>query len=64
MAIDIDILARQIEPERTALVLGAGASIPSGAPTGNELRDQLGEEFGIEGYQSFSLADLAAIIEA
>ena len=47
MAIDINILARQINPEQTVLVLGAGASIPSGAPTGNDLRDQLGREFGV-----------------
>lgn len=64
MPINIEILARQIEPEKTALVLGAGASIPSGAPTGNELRDQLGQEFGIDSYQSFGLADLSTIIEA
>lgn len=64
MPIDINILARQIEPQKTALILGAGASIPSGAPTGNELRDQLGQEFSIDGYQSFGLADLSTIIEA
>ena len=64
MAIDINILTRQIDPEKTVLVLGAGTSIPSGAPTGNGLRDQLGLEFGINGYDSFGLPDLATIIVA
>lgn len=64
MAIDINILARQINPEQTVLVLGAGASIPSGAPTGNDLRDQLGREFGVSSFESYGLADLATIIEA
>lgn len=63
MPIDINILARQLEPESTALILGAGASIPSGAPTGNELRDILGQEFLINNYESFPLSDLATIIE-
>ena len=49
MAIDLTILARQITPEETVLVLGAGVSIPSGAPTGNELRDELGAHFSIDG---------------
>lgn len=64
MAIDLTILARQIEPQNTTLVLGAGASIPSGAPTGEELRDYLGSKFQITNYQNFSLADLTTIIEA
>ena len=64
MTIDISILARQLDPEATVLVLGAGASIPSGAPAGNDLRDQLGQEFAINSYQSFGLADLTTIIEA
>ncbi len=63
MAIDLTILARQITPEETVLVLGAGVSIPSGAPTGNELRDELGAHFSIDGYEVFGLADLATIVE-
>lgn len=63
MPIDIDILVRQIQPEKTTLVLGAGVSIPSGAPAGDDLRDLLGEEFGIEDYKDYNLADLSTIIE-
>ncbi len=64
MPIDLTILARQVEPARTTLVLGAGVSIPSGAPSGTDLRDHLGERFEIEGYSNFDLADLCTIIEA
>lgn len=63
MTIDISILARQIVPEETAIVLGAGASIPSGAPSGDELRNSLGQEFQIDNYANFSLSDLASLIE-
>lgn len=64
MAIDIKILAREIKPEKTILMLGAGASIPSGAPSGEELRDRLGQEFKIDNFDDFDLADLATVIEA
>jgi NAD-dependent SIR2 family protein deacetylase len=63
MTIDITILSRQIDPENTVLVLGAGASIPSGAPTSTELRDLLGNQFHITDYEQYNLADLATIIE-
>lgn len=34
---DVEDLAARITPQRTILLLGAGASIPSGAPSGTEL---------------------------
>lgn len=64
MPLDLTVLARQVEPEKTTLILGAGVSIPSGAPSGQQLRDELGHEFGIEGFESFDLADLCTIIES
>lgn len=64
MPIDLTVLSRQIQPERTVLILGAGASIPSGAPTANDLKDELGQHFSIENHTRFSLSDLATIIEA
>jgi GTPase SAR1 family protein len=39
--ISIEELAARIEPTRTSLFLGAGASAPSGAPTGPELASRL-----------------------
>ncbi len=63
MPIDIAVLSRQITPETTALVLGSGTSIPSGAPSGDGLRDILGEEFEISNFKSFPLSDLCSIIE-
>lgn len=64
MTIDISILCRQIDPEKTVLILGAGATIPSGAPSANDLRDELGKFFDIESYSRFDLMDLATIIES
>lgn len=64
MPIDIKVLARQIVPEQTVLILGSGASVPSGGPTGFELRDLIGQEFKIPSYEHYSLADLATIAEA
>lgn len=63
MPIDLTVLSRQISPETTALILGSGVSIPSGAPSGIGLRDILGEKFSISEYRSFSLSDLCTIIE-
>lgn len=64
MPIDISVLSRLIEPEKTILIFGAGTSIPSGAPSGRSLRDQLGQRFKIDGYESFELADVATLAEA
>ena len=63
MPIDLTVLCRQVVPENTALVLGSGVSIPSGAPSGDGLRDLLGRKFEIPNYETFSLSDLSTIIE-
>lgn len=39
---DVKTLARRIKPEQTILLLGAGAAVPSGAPTGADLARFLG----------------------
>lgn len=42
--VPLDELARALEPERTILLLGAGAAVPSGAPTGRDLAVHLSRE--------------------
>src|SRR5438445_125904 len=41
MPISIEALARAINPKKTALLIGAGACVPSGAPTGSQLASEL-----------------------
>src|SRR4051794_3482331 len=42
--VTVEELARSITPSRTVLLLGAGASVPSGAPTGRDLAADLSRE--------------------
>ncbi len=63
MTIDISVLARQIAPQNTVLVLGAGASIPSGAPSGKELAKDLEAKFKVGEGLGLSLSDIATLIE-
>lgn len=63
MPIDISVLARQITPMNTVLVLGAGASLPSGAPSGKELAADLEAKFKVGQGLNLSLSDLATLIE-
>lgn len=64
MPIDLSVLGRRINPQKTVLVFGAGASIPSGAPSTPELINRLAEKFRIPNGDSLSLVDLATVIEA
>lgn len=61
MPIDIDVLCRQIEPEQTVLVFGAGSAVPSGGMTGNQLAATLAEEFNLSYDPSMGLSDIATI---
>lgn len=47
MPIAIQELIDQIQPEKTVLIFGAGASAPSNAPSVSTLIDAIGAEFGI-----------------
>ncbi|NIY75868.1 hypothetical protein HED22_09450 [Thalassospira sp. HF15] len=64
MPIDISILCRRISPERTTLIFGAGSSIPSGGPSGDDLSKVLSEKFEIEITAPLPLSDIATIAEA
>lgn len=63
MVIDLQVLARSLNPNNTILVFGAGSSIPSGAPSGTELCQLLREKFDIENAETLSLSDISTIIE-
>ncbi len=63
MPISLDTLCAVVTPARTALVLGAGASVPSGAPTGAELAAFLWRELASSDAQSTDLTETATILE-
>lgn len=59
---DIEQLAGRLKPDRTILLLGAGASIPSGAPSGSALARQLSELMS-PSPTSQDLSEVAGIFE-
>lgn len=62
MPLPLSQLVKDIVPERTILFLGAGSSLPSGAPAVSEIIESLSDIFEIES-RNFSLTELSAIIE-
>jgi len=63
MPIDLSVLCHQVSRENAALILGAGASIPSGGPSGQELSDALSKHFQIGAGLGLTLSDLTTLIE-
>ncbi len=63
MPVDISVLSRAVSPERTVLILGSGASIPSSAPSGQELADELASRFGVGVGLGLTLSQVATLIE-
>lgn len=64
MTVDLTVLARKTDPKRTILLFGAGASIPSGAPSTAQLAKLLAEKLRLEDTTGLSLSDIATIAEA
>jgi hypothetical protein len=62
MPIEIRELVEQLTPTNTVLMFGAGASMPSGAPSVADLIRDISEEFKIEP-DGLSLAEITAIAE-
>jgi SIR2-like domain len=62
MPIDPATLTRDIEPERTVLLFGAGSSIPSHAPSVERLQEHFERVFGVSA-KGYSLAEQTGIIE-
>ena len=64
MPLDLTVLARRTDPKRTILLFGAGASIPSGAPSSVQMAKLLAEKLRLEDTDGLSLSDVATIAEA
>jgi hypothetical protein len=62
MPVSLQELVDEIVPERTILILGAGASIPSDAPSVNQLVDKISDVFKISAV-SLTLEEIAGLAE-
>jgi len=56
-------LCGSIDPAKTALLLGAGASVPSGAPSGAQLARQLWRDVAKQDSQSDDLIETSSILD-
>lgn len=63
MPISLDALAKSLNPKRTVLLLGAGASVPSGAPSGMDLAKQLWKNVALSEPMSEDLIETSTILE-
>jgi hypothetical protein len=62
MTLHISQLAADITPEKTILLFGSGASLPSHAPSANDLTDHLSSVFRIP-REMFTLGEMASLVE-
>jgi hypothetical protein len=62
MPIELRELIDQLTPSNTVLVFGAGASLPSGAPSVSDLVNDISTEFKIEP-DGLNLAEISAVAE-
>ena len=63
MPISLELLCSILKPANTALLLGAGASVPSGAPSGPQLAQRLWRDVAKNEPQSEDLIETAGILE-
>ncbi|WP_199504710.1 SIR2 family protein [Qipengyuania sp. YIM B01966] len=59
---ELEALVRELRPDHTILLFGAGSSIPSNAPTPQAIIDHLSRRFSIPS-AGFSLAEFTELIE-
>lgn len=62
MTVPIDALAKRLKPENTILLFGAGASIPSGAPSVANIVSDLESTLGIPS-DGYSFAEFCSLFE-
>ena len=62
MPISLAALRTAIDPRKTALLMGAGASVPSGAPTGAALAEMLWKKVANSEPESEDLVETASIL--
>jgi hypothetical protein len=60
--VELSVLTRDIDPERTVLIFGAGSSIPSGAPSVGQLQEHFAKKFNVSNI-GYTLAEQTGIIE-
>lgn len=63
MPIDLQVLRRRTDPQKTILLFGAGSSVPSGGYTSQSLVQTLENRFAIDTGGSLQLPDIALVIE-
>jgi SIR2-like domain len=59
---ELETLVRELRPEHTILLFGAGSSLPSNAPTPKAIIDHLSNRFSIPS-ASFNLSEFAELVE-
>ena len=62
MPVEIETLVRELRPEQTILLFGAGSSLPSNAPTPKAIIDHLSARFALPS-AGFNLAEFTELIE-
>lgn len=62
MAVPLDALAKQLNPEKTILLFGAGASIPSGAPSVSDIISDLSAALGVSA-EGYNFAEFCSLFE-
>ncbi len=62
MSIPLSSMVNRIEPHNTVLFFGAGSSIPSGAPSVDNIISHISNEFQIES-NNYSLSEIASLAE-
>ena len=61
---EISELITRMNPRQTVLLLGAGASIPSGAPSGAQRAQRLARDLtGLPGAETYTLSELCSVYE-
>jgi hypothetical protein len=63
MPVKILDLVEELEPSTSVLFLGAGSSVPSGAPAGGTIKKTLAEHFSISGGNDLTLGEVSTLIE-
>ena len=62
MPVSLQELVDEITPERTVLIFGSGASLPSDAPSVKQLISKISEVFSIDS-EGLTLAEIAGLAE-
>lgn len=58
--LNVNELAKRVDPRKTSLLLGAGASIESGGPSGADLAAELSSRFGYE--SGLTLSEVSTLV--